>query len=370
MKKILLAMTVFLLFTGLFTGCNMGDVENYAIVHAVGVDPSDKGFKVSFQVFRVASSGSMTPVDTSKTNVEIISADAQTIQNAVAQCENQLGKKMYFGHNRLLVISKNLNEIYSCIDYFSKKSDVYIGMTVAATEGSARDILDTDISSGTIAAETMERIFDVSMDQGEAVKFDFMKIVDDYIDTGGTAALPLVEKRPQAVADKSKENGEPAQDTLMVNRGIMIVDGSFGATLETNEVLGINFFESNVKEADVVVETDTEKRSVKVKSIKQKTEFSADDNGKTITKNITVRINVDSSESADAEEKLKKAVEQKIQEYLTAAVQKTLRDNTADVMGFTEWIKQKNYREYEKLVENRGEYLKSIDVKTNITAVF
>ena len=50
------------------------NIEDRAIVHAVGVDKAGEDYEVSLQVFSTTQSGSNTPIDPSQPNMKVISA--------------------------------------------------------------------------------------------------------------------------------------------------------------------------------------------------------------------------------------------------------------------------------------------------------
>ncbi len=370
MKKISLMCVLILLVSITFSGCGGRKPDSVGIVQAVGIDKAEDGFKLSLQVFRVSSAGSQTPIDSSKSNVEVISAEGKTIANAVEMCENQLGKKMFFGHNQLLVINKEVNDIYSCLEYFINNFDAYLKMVVAATEKSAKDIISADISSGAVAAETMKKIFDVSKKDGYSTDSRFFKVVSNYINTDGTAVLPLIEKRAQAISDKSKESGEPAQDSLEIKKAILIKNSKFSKTLDMDEVFGINYFLSEIDDSDMIVNTSYGKESVKVKNVKQSSEITEQNDSVKLDKKITVRITLDKEESKDHRDAIKSEVEKKVKEYTESACQKMLSENSADVLGITALVRQTDYKLYKKLIDDREEFLKNVKTNIKVSAVY
>lgn len=370
MKRISLLCVLILLVSIALTGCGGRKPDSVGIVQAIGIDKANDGFNLSLQVFRVSSSGSQTPIDSSKTNVEVISAEGKTIANAVQLCENQLGKKIFFGHNQLLVINKEVEDIYSCLDYFINNDDAYIGMIVAATEKKAKDIISADISSGAVAAETMKKIFDISKKDGYCTDSRFYKVISNYINTKGTAVLPLIEKRSQAISDKSKESGEPAQDTLEIKKAILVKDSKFSETLETDEVFGINYFLSQVDDADMTVNTSYGTESAKLHSVKQNAEITEQNDSVAIDKEITVRITLEKEESKDHIDEIKAEVEKKIKEYIESACKKLFYENSADVMNITSLIRQKDYKLYKKLKDDPDEFIKNIKTDIKVSAVY
>lgn len=371
MKKISLIILSALCCIFFMSGCAPKAPDKIGIVHAVGIDPSKDGFTVSFQIFRVSSSGSQTPIDPSKTNIEVISSSARTIESAVEQCENQIGKTLFFGHCQLLVINKNVEDIYSCLDFFVNNNDSSINMSVAATEDEAKNIINSDISSGTVAAETMKKIFDTSANDGYAVASEFMKVISAYIDTDATAVLPVMEKRSQAISDKSKEGGEPAQDAVEINKAVLITNGKFSETLEKEDVLGINYYLGTIKDSDMIINTSEENISVKIKSVKEKTSIDTNTSDKIdFKRDITVRITLPKEKSEDIKSEIKTKTEQTIEKYINNAIDKTLVKNRADVMNFIRYVRQSDYEAYEKHSDDLEKLLEKIQPKVSVTAVF
>jgi len=370
-KKISLIIASVLLCMICMTGCAPKSPDKIGIVHAVGIDPSKDGFTVSFQIFRVSSSGSQTPIDPGKTNVEVVTSTAKTIANAIEKCETQLGKTLFFGHNQLIVINKDIEDIFNCLDFFADNTDSSINMVVAATEDKAKNIINSDISSGTVAAETMKKIFETSEKNGYAVASQFMKVVSAYIDTNGTAVVPVVEKRTQAISDKSKESGEPAQDAIEVNKAILITNGKFSETLEREDVLGINYFLGSIKNSDMVIDTSEGKMSVKVKSVKEKTKIDTHETDKIdFKKDITVRITLPHEESREKKNEIKTKVEQEIKKYINGVIETTLVKNRADVLNFIRLVRQSDYKIYDKNTDDLEAILERIDSEISVNAVF
>lgn len=371
MKKISLIILSVLFCIFCMSGCTPKAPQKIGIVHAVGIDPAKDGFTVSFQIFRVSSAGAQTPIDPSKSNTEVISASAKTIANAVQKCEAQIGRTLFFGHNQLLVINKKVDDIYSCLDFFVNNNDSSINMIVAATEDKAKDIINSDISSGTVAAETMKKVFNISEDDGYAIPSEFMRVVSAYIDTEATAVLPIVKKRTQAISDKSKEGGEPAQDTIEVNKAILIKSGKFSDTLEKEEVLGVNYFLGTINGSDMTIDTSEGEISVKIKSVKKSTNIDIDNSDKIdFKRDITVRITLPNEMSRDKKNEIKTKVEQTIEKYINKAIEKTLKENRADVMNFIRFIRQSDFKTYDKYSDNLEGLLEKINPAVSVKAVF
>ena len=78
----------FFIITGLLAFCaagSRGTVSSLdrAMVSAVGIDTSDKGYKVTLQIFRPDSAGTDTQLDPAKANIFVVSETAATVEEAM-----------------------------------------------------------------------------------------------------------------------------------------------------------------------------------------------------------------------------------------------------------------------------------------------
>ncbi|MFA5410063.1 MAG: Ger(x)C family spore germination protein, partial [Bacilli bacterium] len=119
-KLIFLIVTVFIL-----TGCwNYRELEDLAIVGAIGVDKGDNGYAISVEVLNAKKVASSTTSSSGsdETPSVVYEAEGKTIREALNRIILEAPKKLYIGHMNLLVISEAIAKdgLYSITDFFMR----------------------------------------------------------------------------------------------------------------------------------------------------------------------------------------------------------------------------------------------------------
>ena len=111
MKKILL------LFLFIITGCtNYTDLKNLSIIKSIGID-YDNSYTIYAQIYDEIKKDEIP-------KTKVISAKANTLENAFKNLEREANKKIYFSHIDLLVLNTNLTYQYKdIISYFLNNND-------------------------------------------------------------------------------------------------------------------------------------------------------------------------------------------------------------------------------------------------------
>ncbi|WAM31575.1 hypothetical protein [Caldicellulosiruptor naganoensis] len=112
MKKIaLICITIFLLGQ---CGCwNKRELNDILIVQAVGIDMLKNGdFKLTYQVLKpkVLKNPSNVPSSPQQKGVWCFSSTGKTIFDAIRNATLSCNKKLFWSHNKIVVISKSLSK--------------------------------------------------------------------------------------------------------------------------------------------------------------------------------------------------------------------------------------------------------------------
>jgi spore germination protein KC len=110
-----LLLTIVILLNGIFiSGCwNYREVEKLAIVAGVAIDKGENNpYKITFEILQVSGGKE------AKTVSKIISMEGRTIFDAVRNAISLSGKKLYWSHTKIVVISKDIarNGILRVVD--------------------------------------------------------------------------------------------------------------------------------------------------------------------------------------------------------------------------------------------------------------
>ena len=77
------------------------EVADRVMVHAIGIDPVEDGYRVTLQVFSPASGGSETAIDPSQPNVSLVKGEGGSAAEAIHDCESRLGGTFSSGRTAL-----------------------------------------------------------------------------------------------------------------------------------------------------------------------------------------------------------------------------------------------------------------------------
>lgn len=158
MKRLfLLALIPLLLLTGCwdYTELNM---QNYVL--GMSVDYIDDRFWVCIETVRITGE----PESLSASDGVIIETSGLTVFDAVRDAIMSAGKKLYWGHAELLIMSEEVagDHLLAVTDVLARAQDVYsnISLAVASNGCAARDILKSKSPRGTLVSEHISHVLE------------------------------------------------------------------------------------------------------------------------------------------------------------------------------------------------------------------
>ncbi len=218
----------------LLTSCiRITNLQDRAIVQAIGIDIKDGEFAVTMQIFSPDGSGGQTLVDPTKQNSRVITTYGKSIAEALEETSVSQGKVFFLGHNRLIILGEgtkkyNLSEV---LDFFTTSSRSRADVKVLTTAGEAYDILSKDINQGILPALSIEKTVENAFDNSKIANtflLDVLKnenvllpVINPY-DNQGEKELKTIELSGCAVY----KNGEYKGDfNLEETRGAILLKG-------------------------------------------------------------------------------------------------------------------------------------------------
>ena len=235
MKKYLI-----LLFSFFIVGCqSYRELNNSAIISAIGIDKNQNNYKVSVQVVNTEKDNDE---QSNLKNPTVYSATGKSITEAINDISFKSPKLLYLGHLELVIISEELakNGVSDVIDYFFRNNDINKNFTILVSKDSLpEEILKTPTSlvnfpSGNIlgSVEISSTIGGVSSD----VKF--IKYVDNVKEEGIEPIMTSI-----TIVENKDNNEKNLQiDDLAIFKGNRLV-----GYLEKSETKGFNFITNNIK---------------------------------------------------------------------------------------------------------------------------
>ncbi len=224
----------FFLISGLLLFCTAGSRDTItaldrAMVHAIGIDRAEEGFKVTLQIFRPDSAGTDTQLDPAKANIFIVSASAPTVGEAMAKCENKLGEFLFIGHNQLIVLGSkvSLEQSKRLFSYFIKSKESYLGAKVATAQD-ASELLSAELSEGAVSAQSLAGIIDRHVENSDTLECDLLKAFN------AESSTLLI---PQLALSDSKDDSE--EQSVTVKNTAVYVSGQHILSLDEDTCNGL-----------------------------------------------------------------------------------------------------------------------------------
>lgn len=395
------------------------DLDERIIVHAIGVDKTKNGkFEVTMQILAQQGSGSITPIDPSQSNSATVSQISDTIPSAIERCETDLGKKVFLGHSELVLLGENIDDLRPIMEFLVNSRGISLGVIMAYTDVTAKEILDIKVTSGTYSAEILKEIFEESEKNGTSTDCELIKHIDNMENTNGTTALPIIKKikdnkktsnqKESENADKGENFGDSSSDdktkagneklsdesgqdsqsdsssqseggksggeesqqgeinAFYIDGAVIVKNRKPQGVMTRDEVIGLSFLNSGIAEQTINAKINDIMTAVCAGSVKKDTNIGINDNRIYIDITLTISYEFYKTLSdKDKKEAAKKATEH-IYSLCNKTIDKALKKENADLFEVHSLLNHNDYKLYNEYKKNTDEILKNVDIRVKI----
>ena len=277
---ILIAALIFL------TGCStVTQVQRRVVVHAIGIDPHEKGFEVSYQIFSGGEASSGGPVDASESTVVTLLAQGRNLYETEESLRLQTGKEVFLGDTELIVISEELFDepLEPLLDYF-RRSDIYLGVNVVYCRGSAQETIGAKLNQNSATAILLRGVIESAIEAGRACS---SRIIEISNAVRGKQALPIpILSLEREDSGDSKETSLTDLTVGVFNSLVVSHSGSIGEIGE-NCAMGIRLLRGDVSEMSLTVPTGEGYSAVQLEELGVSRSVSIKDGAPVIRVSIT-----------------------------------------------------------------------------------
>lgn len=365
MKKFKTVILILLLISNAFTfsGCwNYREVEDLGIVIGAAIDKENDKYTVT-----VESITSTIP-NVSQAKTKIYSASGYTIFDAVRNIILKTGKKLFWSHNMVIILSPNVarSGVQKIIDWFLRDSEprfttwVMVSKTEKASDIFSLDTESSDVETSFDLNKIMEN-YNLSYQFPE---IDIRKFVTSISSETASAVAPManlvtqngktdIEVSGAAIFKKDKMVGEIDRDST--KKFLFISENVKDTLIPLKNVLNLN--------TDVTMEVFGEKRKFKVISSNNKIK---------INERISLTMSIDeiSGQTDFTKEKkeneLKKYIKNYITDELKATVKQVQEKYDSDIFGFGELIRVQEPKVWKKISNKYDSVFKTIQYEPNV----
>lgn len=338
---------------------NTVHLKDLLIVEGMGVETQGDKVNLIIQTLKLgAAEGNEAPQGNRTYNTE---GKGETIVDAVSKLSKSVSKKLFFGHNKIIIFSRDIAEtdFREKLDYFLRSSDSRIDVAVCVSDKSAKDIIESKENDSGIPCENMVYLLKNGQDAGLSAYVTVADLLNMSSDKTSDIYLPVVEKNEGENSIKTKGIG------LFSNEKMKYVTND-------DETMGFLFISDKIKSCSI--EFDDEELgcvSVKIFDPKVKKHIEIVDGNVVFSVSIKAHIMIDEVEkgiitSLD-EKKLERiciSADREIERLCNEAFA-ACRENESDSLRIGEYLAKDSPKSYEKLSDEWDKYFKTVRFSVN-----
>lgn len=351
-KKIFCVM--FFVCTALtLSGCFGGlEVNDRAFVQLMGLERKDEVYMVSLQIYK-SESGSPDP-DVSKANSISINGSGATISAALSDAELSLGKKLFLGHIKLLVIGAGIENPSDELALFLDGS-VSPSCPVAYSDD-PQAAVGTLLEDGTFSAEQLLKLMETAASQGKTV---YTSVADVASKTGiadSAAALPCIVSDGETVrfqgmtfARKNGTAGYLAEEDV---QGVKLLNNAFecGDRITVPVTAGENRATAYITGSKSCLKTEYSEGKLRVYA------------------DVCIKVKTEENPFGANEKLIEAAVRESIKDTCISAFSTAVWYNSCDVFDIKKLVRRDCPDFYGEYCKNDEKYLRESILTVNIVS--
>ncbi|MCP1311605.1 Ger(x)C family spore germination protein [Paenibacillus tyrfis] len=356
-KKTNLLLTISLLT---LTGCwDRKEINDIAVVMAIGIDKSPKGYIVSAQIPIPEAAGKIGGNDTGtggKQSFFIESSMGRSIKEAFENMQNRTARRFLFSHQRILIIGEELAKsgVSKVLDFINRNGESRLSAYILVAKGKSLDILKTSAPLDHMSYEAIRQITKMGMRRTTS------EFLNEIYQVGKDPIIPLVE------VIKIQNIAKPEIKKMAVFK-----EDKMRFVSNQKQTLGIYWLTNRIKRKSITFPVqENEEITVEILDQKKKINAMIRTDMPEFNVNIEVRGVIRENKSSLDIENLEvfHQVEARLGEEIKSQVTAILEETTSrqiDSFGFGNYLYRKENIKWETLWKDKWEKILP-EIKANI----
>ncbi|GGJ99371.1 germination protein [Lentibacillus kapialis] len=344
------------------SGCwDRSEVNDLALIVGMGLDRTDEGdIELSAQIVNPKAMGGQGSSENSQSGgqpVTVKTGTGKTIFDARSKLQEKVSRRLFEGHNRIVVIGKALAErgIRQHIDFFARFPNPRLRANVFFADGKASEILKIMPNFEQDSAEVARELAELRI----GMKVTTKDLLQQLASESGATALPRI------LVDKS-DSGEE----LRVNGTAVFKHNQLIGQIDDALTRGLLWVTDEIETASVTLQPKDAKDYISFKLLRSSTELIPTiKNGKwkmtiTITSEDDVVENETKLDMMDPKiiDKLQKQLNKRIRKRIKMVLDDVQEGMEADVFGFADAFHRKYPKQWKKAEDKWDETFPEIEV--------
>lgn len=347
--------TCVIMIAVMLTGCmNTVHLKDLLVVEGMGIDAQDNKVKLTVQTLKLgAESGDETPQGNRTYNTD---GSGDTTVDAVSNMSKKLSKKLFFGHNKIIIFGREAaeNDFDLKLDYFLRSADSRIDVVLCVSDTTAKDIIESEENDAGVPCENMVYLLKNGQDAGVSAYITVNELLNLYSDKTTDIYLPVVAKKEESQSIEIKGIG-------------LFSDDELAYVMNDSETMGLMLMKDKIKKCFVEFEDEElGKIGVLISSPKAKKRVEIVDGNINFIVEIKAQLMIDEIEngiiSALDKEKTMRICslgEKEINRLCTEAFA-ACQNHNSDVLRVGEYLAKDSPKSYNKLSDEWDTYFKTV----------
>lgn len=336
------------------------ELNQKAIVMAMGIDFSDDLYSVTFQYYSPTGTGGRTLVDNSQPNVLTASGKGENVYGALEDAAFQCGKELMLGITQIILIGDDAarHSVSKVMEFTKSFFQSHPDMLITVCEGKAEDYLKVKFKEGTVSTDKIKFM----LNNGEKSGIISLPNALDLFKALQTKQQSSILPRLRLIEDGKSDASEDGKN-IQISGGMLIKNGMAVKETDIEVMTGLEMLRYKSQSGTVTVDWQGESVSVNLLNVITKTE-PAFENGRLIFNVKTSAkgryLNVPSEFNDDTNRnEIEKSCGDQLIERMKRAVEETVLSEGADPLILEKIIRHKSYKLWKEVEENYEELLKN-----------
>ena len=308
-------------------------IDRRGLVHAIGIDNDENGYKVTMQIFQPTGGGADTAVDSTKPNITVAVSEGRTVGEALAAARSSTGKELFFGHLQLICLGRDvqLGDPYELFAFALGDKNISPAASLCMAEDTAAELMEIRLSEEEISSEALNGLLEVSSEYSETVPCDIIKLLN----SDGMTAMPMLKANGEEKDSSSEDNS--TEVSRMIKLAGTAVTGS-DTLLDARQSMAAAMLCGQAEKAYLVTDIGSEEITSALEDISARPALSIKDGKMLLTTHITLTARPDRQLDSRKSTALAGAVSSRL-EHECEQLQIKMLSRGEDIFGTKQLIK-------------------------------
>ena len=363
-------------------GCwDRTELNELSITSAAALDVGKNGkWVLSFQVIlpsSISAAAGTAGGPTGQVPVVVYSTEGDTIKGAVSESYMEAPRKLYFGHNSILVVGEEAAKkgFSQMVDLSLRNSDSRETVSILIASGDGRSILEQLLSSEPIPGIGLERILEKQEQYLSKIPnvrmYDLIKKMLSPSHSTLVPEIIISGSKEVTGIDQLKQTTVPSK--LRLGRAAIIKETKLVGWMSDEEALGTSFLSDQVQASTIPFASDPDKDKDKDSTFvvsNSKTRVKVKEQEGKYNVNVKIQIGGWLNETGSATNLLKpetiRKMEESVQNEVVAICKRAWaasKKANADVAGISDWIYRRYPKQWKQMEKDQEDVFKKINLQ-------